>query len=184
MVRWHERRRWIYWGLGLLIAANLVVYFGWVRGLAQRIQVDPTVLEQLEREVALRSAEVERLQRVREQAPHAAPRLDAFAHERLWSESVGFSRVAAELAEVASEAGVRIGRANYNTSQPKERPELVQVELSTSVAGNYSNLLSFMHGLERSERFYIIRDLNVGSSSGGRIRLDMSVVTYFRRGKA
>jgi Tfp pilus assembly protein PilO len=183
-MRAYAHRRWIYWALALLIAADIAVYVGWVRGLAGRIQVDPATLASLESEVNERAAEVERLRRVQAQAPTAAPRLDAFARERFWSESVGHSRTLAELTETARDSGVRIGSLQYNQSSLKERPEMIQVQVNTQVEGSYSNLLAFMQALERSPRFYLVQDLNVGSTRGGAVQLDMTLVTYFRRGSA
>ena len=184
MKRWHAHRRWVYWGLVLLIAADIAVYIGWLRGLAQRVQVDPATLESVESEVAQRSAEVARLRRVREQAPTAAPRLDAFARERFWSEAEGYSRTLAELTETAKSAGVRISGTQYRESQFKERPEMLQLQLNTSVEGSYANLLRFMEELERSPHFYLVQDLNVASQRGGEVKLEMTLVTYFRRGTA
>jgi Tfp pilus assembly protein PilO len=184
MKRWYERRRWIYWGLALLIAADLFFYLGWVRGVAQRIQVDPTMLVSLESEVAERAAEVERLRRVQTQAPTAAPKLDAFARERLWNEAVGYSRTVAELTEAAKNSGARVSATQYRESPLKERPEMLQLQLSTSVEGSYASLLRFMEELERSPHFYLVQDLNVASERGGEVKLEMTVVTYFRRGTA
>ena len=184
MSRLYHWRQGLYWGLGLLVVANLVAYVGWLRGLAQRIVVDPAQIEQLEGEVAERTAEVERLKRVREAAPTAAPKLDAFVRERFWGETVGSARVAAELAETAGKASVQIGRAEYKTGALKERPEMVQVDIRTTIAGSYSDLLRFLEALEGSPRFYLIRELTVGETRAGQMRLEMNLVTYFRRGAA
>lgn len=184
MTRWYAHRRWIYWGLALLIVADVFVYFGWVRDLAQRIQVDAAALASVETEVEQRGAEVARLRRVREQAPAAAPKLDAFARERFWDTSAGYSRTLAELTEAAKGSGARVSATQYRESKLKERPEMLQVQLSASVEGSYVNLLRFMEELERSPRFYLVRDLNVASERGGEVKLEMTLVTYFRRGPA
>ncbi|HXE74153.1 MAG TPA: type 4a pilus biogenesis protein PilO [Candidatus Xenobia bacterium] len=184
MSRLYPWRRALYWGLGLVIVANVVVYVGWLRGLAQRIVVDPARVEQLEREVAERTAEVERLKKVRADAPTAAPRLDAFVRERFWGETVGSARLHAELAQTAEKTGVQIGKVNYKPSLLKERPELTELDIHTTVAGSYGDLLRFLEALESSPRFYLIRQLTVGEVRGGQMRLDMTLVTYFRRGTA
>ncbi|MCI0404282.1 MAG: type 4a pilus biogenesis protein PilO [Acidobacteria bacterium] len=184
MKSWYGRRRWIYWGLALLIAADIAIYIGWLRGLAERIQVDPSTLANLESEVGQRTAEVERLRRVQAQAPTAAPKLDAFARERFWNGAVGYSRTVAELTETAKSAGVRVSGTQYNESQSKERPEMLELRLNASVEGSYANLLRFMQELERSPRFYLVQDLSVGSTRGGQVRVDMTVLTYFRKGAA
>jgi len=184
MKRWYARRRWVYWGLVLLIAADVAVYVGWVRGLAQRTLVDPATLAALETEVGERAAEVARLHRVRQQAPTAAPKLDAFARERFWSQAEGYSRTLAELSETAKSAGVRVSGTQYRESQFKERPEMIQLQLGASIEGSYVNLLSFMEELERSPHFYLVQDLSVASQRGGEVKLEMTLVTYFRRGAA
>lgn len=184
MKRGYTYRRWVYWGLVLLIVADIAVYIGWLRGLAQRTLVDPATLASLESEVGQRAAEVERLRRVRQQAPTAAPRLDAFARERFWSEAEGYSRTLAELTDTAKSAGVRISGTQYRESQFKERPEMAQLQINTSVEGSYSNLLRFMEELERSQHFFLVQDLNVASQRGGDVKLEMTLVTYFRRGTA
>jgi len=182
--RLYHHRQWLYWGLGALILANVIVYVGWLRGLAQRIVVDPAQIEQLEREVTERTAEVARLKRVREAAPTAAPNLDTFARDRFWGEAVGSARVAAELAETAGKAKVSIGHADYKSNSLKERPEMVQVDIRTSIAGGYPDLLRFLQALESSPRFYLIRELTAGDSHGGQMKLELNMVTYFRRGTA
>jgi len=184
MKRWYAHRRWIYWGLVLLIVADVVVYVGWGRGLAERIQVDQSALASLEGEVAQRAAEVERLRRVREQAPAAAPKLDAFARDRFWNQTEGYSRTLAELTEAAKSSGVRVSATQYRESLLKERPEMLRVQLSTSVEGGYASLLLFMEELERSPHFYLVQDLNVATERGGEVKLEMTLVTYFRRGTA
>ncbi|MGH9788218.1 MAG: GspMb/PilO family protein [Candidatus Acidiferrales bacterium] len=184
MKGWYMRRRWIYWGLVVLMAAEVAAYVGWVRGLAERIEVDPATLMSFESEVTQRAAEVQRLRRVREQAPTAAPKLDAFAAERFWDEKEGYSRTLAELTEAARSSGVRVSATQYRENQLKERPEMLGVQLTTSVEGSYANLLRFMEELERSPHFYLVRDLNVATQRGGEVKLEMSLVTYFRRGAA
>jgi Tfp pilus assembly protein PilO len=61
---------------------------------------------------------------------------------------------------------------------------MIQLEVTTRVEGSYANLLAFMQELERSPRFFLVQDLNVGSARGGTVQLDMTLVTYFRRGPA
>ncbi|MGH9812869.1 MAG: hypothetical protein ACRD4T_07005, partial [Candidatus Acidiferrales bacterium] len=72
----------------------------------------------------------------------------------------------------------------YRESQFKERPEMLQLQINTSVEGSYANLLRFMEELERSPHFFLVQDLNVASQRGGEVKLEMTLLTYFRRGTA
>ncbi|MBI2956181.1 MAG: hypothetical protein HYY26_02590 [Acidobacteria bacterium] len=180
MNRWYAHRRWIYLGLAALLAVDAAVYWGWVSRPVGETQPDPAALAALEEEVAGLGAEVARLRRVVEQAPRMGPQLEGFVRERLWVEQAGFSGAAAELEETAREAGVRVGRATYETLEEKEQPDVRRVEIATSIEGNYPNLLRYLEALERSPHFYLISELRVSSSEERQVRLEMKLATYFR----
>lgn len=183
MNRWYARRHWIYLGLVALLLGDALVYFGWVRPdiVATRPPGDPTQVARLEQEVAARVKEVARLRRVREQAPKLRPQLDQFTAERFLPERTGFSSVAAELEEATGGTGVRLGRVSYESQAEKARPELLRVEINTSVEGGYPNLLRYLEELERSPHCYLINNLGVVGAEGGAVRVEMRLVTYFRR---
>lgn len=181
MNRWYARRRWILLALVALLVADAGAYFGWVRRSAAQPESDPAQVARLSREVSERAATVAHLERVREQAPRLQPQLDKFAMERFLSERRGFSRVAGDLEEAASQARVRLGRVSYQTAEEKVQPNLLRVEITTSVEGEYANLLRYLEGLERSPRLYLINQLNLDRAQRGRVRLEMQLATYFRR---
>lgn len=182
MNRWYARRHWITLGLLVLLAADAAVYFGWVRQPAATPDSDPAQLERLDREVAQRAAEVARLERVREQAPRFRPQLEKLAAERLLAQATGFSRLAAELQQAAEEAGVALGRVSYQTAEERSQPDLLRVEITTSLEGNYSDLLRYLEELENSRHLYVISELNLDAAERGQLRLQMRLATYFRRG--
>lgn len=181
MNRWYMRRQWITLGLLLLLAADAAVYFGWLRRPAASPETDPAQLESLNEEVARRAAEVARLERVREQAPRFRPQIEKFGAERLLAEQTGFSRVAAELDEAAGDAGVVLGRVGYQSAVERTQPEFLRVEITTSVEGQYGELLRYLEALEHSPHLYLINELTVEGAERGRLRLQMRLATYFRR---
>ncbi|MBI4467307.1 MAG: hypothetical protein HY656_07770 [Acidobacteria bacterium] len=171
-------------GLVALLALDAGAYFGWVRRPVGPFETEPAQVEHLAQEVAARAAEVARLERVRELAPGFGPRLDQFGRERFLPESTGFSAVAAELEEVAQNSGVFLGRVSYQTGVERLRPGLLRVDMATSVQGQYDELLDYLEQLERSPHFYLTSSLTLASARGGQVRLEMRLITYFRRGAA
>lgn len=182
MNRWYARRHRIALGLLAVLALDAGVYFGWVRRPATEAEFDPARLERLTQEVFGLAAEVARLGRVREQAPRFRPQLEKFAIERFPAERTGFSRVAAELEAAADEAGVVLGRVSYESTAERSQPDLLRVEITTSVEGEYAALLGYLDELERSPHLYLITELNVDGAQRGQVRLQMRLATYFRRG--
>lgn len=183
MNRWYGRRRWIYSGLAALLLLDAVIYLGWIHRPDVLPLESPAPLASLEREVSEQAAEVARLQQVREQAPQLGPRLEKFVKQRFWTERAGFSRVAGELDEAASEAGVRLTQVSYKSQAEGAQPELVRVEIGTGVEGGYANLLRYLDALERSPRIYVIDELSVTGAQGGLVRLEMRLTTFFQRGR-
>ena len=181
MNRWYARRRWIYFGLVILLGVDGVVYFAWMRRPAVLSQADQAQVARLSQEVAEQAAEVARLGRVREQAPRLRPQLEQFAAEHFLTEQTGFSRVAAELEDAASQAEVRLGELSYETQVEKAQPDILRVEISTSMEGAYPNVLHYLEELERSPHFYLINELRVAGAEGGEVRLEMRLATYLRR---
>lgn len=184
MNRLYAHRREILSGLLLLLLVDVGVYFLWVRRpAAAEPETNPGELARLEEEVNQRAAEVDRLKRVRGEAPRLQPQLERFIQGHLLSERAGYSRMAADLEQAARQAGVELGRISYEA--PEEREEnlsgLKRVEISTSVEGGYSDLLGYLRVLEASPRLYLINELNLASARRGRVRLEMRVVTYMRR---
>jgi hypothetical protein len=58
---------------------------------------------------------------------------------------------------------------------------VVEVDISDTVEGDYPAIIQFINGLERSKYFYLLSDLKLGSAStGGGIRLNLELRTYFR----
>mgnify|MGYP001608520988 FL=1 len=67
---------------------------------------------------------------------------------------------------------------------PKERPletrGVTEVTVSATVEGDYVSVVRFINGLERSDNFYLLDSLGLASSTGGSIKLNLQLRTYFR----
>lgn len=184
MNRWYARRHWIALGCLVLLALDAGLYFGWVRRPVSAPEFDPAQLERVSQEVAALRAEVARLERVREQLPRFRPQVEKFASERFLAERTGSSRVAAELNDAAEAAGVVLSRVTYQTSAERAHPDLVRLDVSGTIEGQYAQLLRYLEELERSPHLYLLNDLTLESSTRGQVRLQVRLATYFRRGAA
>jgi cell division inhibitor SulA len=62
---------------------------------------------------------------------------------------------------------------------------MVEVSINATVSGEYGSVVRFVNGLQRSERFYIVDALALGSdtqnqASKGSIRVELHIRTYLR----
>jgi len=184
MNRWYARRRLLVIAMLAVLVADAGLYFGWVRRPVTEASADPAQVARLADEVAGLRAEVARLARVRERAPQFGPELEKFSGQRFLSARTGWSRVWAELEASAREAGVRLGRVSYKMGEERAEPELLRVEISSSVEGQYAGLLRYLDELERSPHLYLINELTLESARGTDVRLQLRLATYFRRSPA
>jgi hypothetical protein len=182
MNRWYQRRYWVYGGLIGVLVLDVVVYVSWLRRPLMLPGTGPARLQALEKEVAEHQSEVTRLERIRSQVPHLQPQLEGFATEHIPSEQVGFSGVALDLQEAASQAGVALESVSYKTEADRQQVDLLRVAVNATLAGGYPNLLRYLEGLERSPHFYLIDGLEVVGTQRGHLQLKMELITYFRRG--
>lgn len=177
----HRRRRWVYAILVGLLLVDAVAYVDWFWRPAVVPGYADAMLAQLQREVAAHEAEVARLRRIREELPRVRPALSSFTAEHFPAEQGGYSGVAAALADAARTAGVRLENVGYKVGAQQPRPDLLVVEVSTDLQGAYPNLLRYLEGLEQSPGFYLIDELSLVGSQRGGLRLQVRLVTYFRR---
>lgn len=180
----YQRRLWVYTALVALLLLDASVYFRWIQGPANVPGYHEARLTQLQREVTGLEKEVARLRRVREQLPKVRPSLLSFTNERFPLEQRGFAEVAAALNDAARTAAVRLGNVTYKVQNQSPRPELVAVEVKADLQGGYRSLLRYLEELQRAKGFYLIGELGVVSTQRGDLRLEMTLLTYFRRGAA
>ena len=167
----------------LLLLLDAVVYLVFVQPLRSG-QADEKATA-LQSQMDRATAEVARLERIERELPGATRRLDEFVNQQFLAEEVGYSGLVGELERAATDMGVRPGRIDFLRYPVRERPELVRVETTTTLEGSYANLLRFLEALERSGNFYLLKRLGLASTTpGGKLKLDLTLETYLRRGRA
>jgi Tfp pilus assembly protein PilO len=102
-----------------------------------------------------------------------------FFERQFLGEEVGSSTIVADLTAIAAHAGLQTRTVSYKP-QELEKRNVIQVDISAAVEGNYASIVNFINGLERSERFYVMESLGLTSAQGGTLKLNLQLRTYFR----
>lgn len=136
-------------------------------------------LNQLTAQAKLRKADVARGTDIRTSLPQVSKDCSKFYEDTFLDKSVGYSSVIADLSTIAGKAGLHTSDTSFKENEVKDR-SLTEVAISTSVEGSYSSVIKFINGLEQSKNFYLLNDLHLASASGGMIKLQLDLRTYFR----
>lgn len=136
-------------------------------------------LNQLTARAKLRKADVARGTEIRTSLPQVSKDCSKFYEDTFLDKSAGYSSVIADLSTIAGKAGLRTSDTSFKENEVKDR-SLTEVAISTSVEGSYSSVIKFINGLEQSKNFYLLNDLHLASASGGMIKLQLDLRTYFR----
>jgi Tfp pilus assembly protein PilO len=89
-----------------------------------------------------------------------------------------YSQIISSLGEIAIRAGVSLSQVSYAQGAPGS--DLSQVSMEVSVAGDYSQLIHFVTGIERDRNFFIVRALSFTGQQGGDVVLHVRISTWLR----
>jgi Tfp pilus assembly protein PilO len=175
-----SRKRIILSALAILLLADIALAgYSWNIGSASRRQQDLAVLG---RNRDLLKSDVKRAQDIRQNIPGTQKDCDRFEH-MLFPQSSGYSSVTAELGEMAAKSGLQLEGKTFHEAEVKGRG-LTEVFIEVTVDGNYSNVVRFLNGMQRSENVYAIDSLALNSDqspgSRGLVKVTVHMKTYFR----
>jgi hypothetical protein len=85
----------------------------------------------------------------------------------------------ADLGKITADAGLPPGGVAFK-QKPADKQGVIEVEVSATVEGNYSALVKFINGLERSKNLYLIDSLSFNSGREREAHLSLVMRTYFR----
>jgi Tfp pilus assembly protein PilO len=174
------KRQMILVGLGLLLAADLALAgYSWQASTSLRTPL--AELDADNRKLGLLAAEIERAEKIRHDLPATIADCNRF-DASLLPASTGNSAIAAELDSLAKKSGVQIQSLNLHHKDIAGR-NLTQVDLDSTVSGDYGSIVKFMNNLQRSQNFYIVESLNLqaeGQGNPNAMRIGLHMKTYFR----
>jgi hypothetical protein len=176
------KRQLIFVGLGLLLLADLgLAIYSWQASTSLRTPM--AQLDSDSHKLGLLNADIERAEKIRHDLPATVADCDKF-DAALLPASSGNSAVTAELDALAKKSSVQIQALALRHKEINGR-NLTQIDLDTTVSGDYSNIVRFMNSLQRSQNFYIVESLNLqsegqGSARPSALRIGLHLKTYFR----
>jgi Tfp pilus assembly protein PilO len=168
--------------VGLLILADVVLAV-----YAYRLNLSPHAPQQvLAREnlqLELQRADIKRAKSIRQRIPAIRKGFDQFEASLIPS-SRGYSSLASEIGSVATKAGVKVDEVHFHQKEVPTRG-LSEVEIESTVSGDYANVVRFLNGLQRSQNVYAVESLalapgDTAQNPSGAIRVNLHMKTYFR----
>ena len=185
MQNFQLQKRVIIAGLAILLLADAALGYYTLRMLDVRQNPEAVVAAQ-SRQVALVKADIKRASDIQKKIPAYLQGLDEF-ESSLASVGSGYSVVSQEMSDVAQKNHVAIDDEKFHQKDVSGR-NLTELEIETSVGGDYANIVRFLNALQRSKSVYIVDSLQVESQSAvpgqpltGNLKVNLHMRTYFRK---
>ena len=165
--------------LGIVVAADIVLAgVNWQMAEANR--TPQAELNALKRQHALMAADVTRAETIRTTLPETEQQRDTFFKQNFRPIASGYSSVISDFGTLSRGAGLQAENLNFHQHEADKRG-VTEVDISAVVNGDYSSVVRFVNDLEHSDTFYVLDGLSLASSgSGGQLRLNLQLRTYFR----
>ncbi|HTQ86852.1 MAG TPA: hypothetical protein VMH81_03005 [Bryobacteraceae bacterium] len=172
-------KRWVVRVLGVLLLLDAGLFALVWRYESEQPETGQKAIERLQAEDRKMAEDVHRAQRIRQQLPDVRKDCVEFLGNTLLVASTGYSTIEADLGKITAAAGLPAGAVSFK-QKPTDKEGILEVQVNAVVEGDYSSLVKFINGLERSKNLYLIdaMSLNAGHERGA--RLDLIMRTYFR----
>lgn len=133
----------------------------------------------LRRRRDLMAADNRRADAIRKSLPDVQAETASFFQDDLRPADTGYSSVEEDLGALAKDSGLQITSTRFRQHVVEKRG-VEEISIMVSMEGPYPSLVSFINGLERSGNFYVLDSLSLDSSTGGTLKLNLEMRTYFR----
>lgn len=169
-------------GLALLLLADVgLAAYSW--NLASTSRGTPEDFNRKSKQLELFRADIKRAQEIKNDVPTIGKAWDGF-ELKFPAASSGYSSVTAELGAIAKSAGVQVESLSFKQKEISTRG-LTEISLDAAVSGDYTNVVRFVNGIQRSDRVYILDALALATQAQGQvpsnvIKVAMHLKTYFR----
>ncbi len=172
-------KKWVRIALAVLLAADaLLVYANWSStDAASRAAV--AQLQNLRSEHKLLEADVRRVSAIRDRLSEVQRDADKFYADEFLPAGKGYSSIIADLSKISKSSGLGTSNVQFK-ERTLETRGVTEITVTATVEGQYVSLVRFINGLERSSNFYLLDGLTLASSTGGNIKLNLQLRTYFR----
>lgn len=174
--------KWTLLALGVLLAANLVVFFTY--RVQQKQRIDELRARRATLESELSAAEAQRDQA---NAQIASVKQLEGELDRIYNETWGrpderLTPLLRELYRLARESGLQPSARSYSNEQSLREGEATAMTIAFGVDGTYDQLRRMIHLIETSDQYVVIDSLTLADAaeSGSRLSINMQLRTLFR----
>ena len=163
--------------VGFGILAVVTILLGIRVGLDWRTTSTSNVDAMASRQAELRTLQIQTapLRGLDKKVELSRKQIDTFYEKRV---PPSYSAILEQLGQLQSKSGVRLARGGY--TQAAGSGDLTEIRMDFGLSGDYSAIMRFINGLERSQTFFIIRAMNLAGQQGGMVNLRLQVSTWLR----
>jgi len=160
-----------------LAALDLVVYVAVARPLQDAVKSQQERFSEIRRQVRLSEARVVRLQGELAALPVTSKEMKQFLTDHVPPRRRSYSRAAGLVHKLTQDSGVQLKQVAYrldpNTKEPLER-----LGILVNVEGPFESLLRFMHSLETTDNFLLVRGIIFQPGDNGGLALRLLAELY------
>jgi Tfp pilus assembly protein PilO len=177
---WKIWKIWVQVALAILFAvdAGLAVELWRMSAVSSEQQLQLQTVR-LRAELAALQSNLNHAEAVKRSIPQIAAESNQFYSQELLNESDGYASLLADLGTIAQKAGLQTSGVRFQ-QKPVSKQGVTEVDTTAVIEGSYEGLIRFINGLERSKNFYVLDSLELASSTGGQVKLNIRLHTYFR----
>ncbi|MDP9147345.1 MAG: GspMb/PilO family protein [Acidobacteriota bacterium] len=175
-------KRLVIGALALLVLADVALAtYSWQLSSSPRTPQQELAIQT--KQLELLRADIKRGDSIRQLTPAIQKDCDGFERSLL-PVTRGYSEVSAELDSIAKKAGARIEDRGFKQKEIPNRG-LQEVSIDITVNGEYTAVVRFLNGLQRSQNLYAVDGLALAGDSqnqgaNGPIKVTVHMRTYFR----
>jgi Tfp pilus assembly protein PilO len=164
--------------LGILVVVNVALLFLLFRSPGRTEIQRRQDLARLQAQHQTAKSRVEQLRLIQQKVRDATRNEQGFAEANFLPRSSAFSEMLTDLERLARENRLQPGDIAYRLNEDSNQLGWVNVNVSLTVGGSYSDLVRFLNRLEQSTLFWIVEDVAVSGKQGQGLRLSLEAATY------
>jgi type IV pilus assembly protein PilO len=171
--------------VGTLLLADAVMGLYSLKMASSKISPQQELVQQTT-QVKLLKADVERATAIQRDMPTIKTDCERF-EASLPRASGGYSVISSELAQLGRAAGLQISALGFRAKELGGRG-MTEVAVEATVTGDYTSVVRFLNGMQRSMNYYIVESLTLGTDAGGGaaaqgpVKVTLHMKSYFKNG--
>ncbi len=170
---------WHYVGLSVLLL--LVIGLGIRLGLDWRVISTESDNALASKQIQLKATELQTapLRGLEKRVQDTRAQMQSFYDKRIPD---NYSSISSRIGELEVASGVRLTRVQY--AQGISGPDLTEIQIDSTISGDYPQIMRFINSLERDQTFFLIRAMALAGQQGGQVNLRLAFSTWMRRDDA